>query len=104
MLSALLTPATNGDALLVGYQPPIALLELGGDNPAMFLLDVAGAPPEEVARRAERIVAAQKGRLLLVVAGGGDDHKVVLSAVGKAEATARLLSTYHLDAGGKLER
>jgi len=105
LLAALLTPAAGeGDALLVGYQPPIALLELGGDNPPMVLLDVAGAPPEEVARRAERIVEAQKGRLLLVVAGGGDDYKVVLAGVGKREASARLLSSYHLDGGGKLER
>src|SRR5688572_12811238 len=59
LLSALLTPEPHGDALLVGYQPPIALLELGGDEPPMLLLDVAGAPPDEVARRSEGIVAAQ---------------------------------------------
>jgi membrane associated rhomboid family serine protease len=104
LLAALLMPASGAsEALLAGYQPPVALLELGGDSPPMVLLDVAGAPPEEVARRAERIVAAQGGRVLLVVAGGGDDYKVVLSSVGEKQQTV-LLSTYHLDGGGKLAR
>jgi rhomboid protease GluP len=103
LLAALLSPSGD-DALLVGFQPPIALLELSGDNLPMVLLDVAGAPPEEVARRAERIVEAQAGRLLLVVAGGGDDYKVVLPAVGQRAQEARLLSTYHLAGSGRLER
>jgi len=105
LLAALLMPASGEtDALLAGYQPPIALVELGGDAPPMVLLDVAGATTEEVARRAERIVAAQGGRLLLVVAGGGDDYRAVLPGVGRKEQEAHVLSVYHLDGSGALAR
>jgi membrane associated rhomboid family serine protease len=105
LLAALLMPASGeSDVLLAGYQPPIALIELGGDAPPMVLLDVAGATPDEVALRGERIVAAQGRRLLLVVAGGGADYRAVLPEVGRKEQESRLLSMYHLDGEGKLER
>lgn len=105
LLAALLKPPSGeADALLVGFQPPLAVLEVPGDSPALVVLDVAGASPEEVGRRAERIVAAQGGRLLLVVTGGGDDYKSVLSSVGKREQSARMLSTFLIDPAGRLER
>src|SRR5690349_4404302 len=90
--------------MLVGYQPPLALLEVLAESAALVLLDVAGASVEEVSRRAERIIGAHTGRLLLVVVGGGDDHKAALSSVGARAQSARLLTTYHLDAQGRLQR
>ena len=103
MLATLLKPpAGEADALLVGYQPPLALLE--ADGAALVVLDVAGASPEEVVRRAERVVAAQSGRLLLVVVGGGADYKAALSSVGERAQKARLLSTYLVDGAGVVER
>jgi rhomboid protease GluP len=105
LLAALAKPASgDADAMLVGYQPPLALLEVLRESAAMVLLDVAGASAEEVARRAERIVAAQGGRLLLVVVGGGDDYKQALSAVGARAQSARLLTTYQVDGAGRVER
>jgi hypothetical protein len=98
LLAALVKPATGeADAMLVGYQPPVALLEVPRESVGLVLLDVAGASPDEVARRAERIVAAQAGRLLLVVVGGGDDYKAPLAAVGARAQSARLLTTYRID-------
>jgi rhomboid protease GluP len=98
-------PASGeADATLVGYQPPLAVLELPREGAALVLLDVAGAPPDEVARRAERIVTAQGGRLLLVVVGGGADYKAPLAAVGARAHSARLLTTYAIDRAGQLER
>jgi rhomboid protease GluP len=90
--------------MLVGYQPPLALLEVPRESAGLVLLDVAGASPEEVSRRAERVVAAQTSRLLLVVVGGGDDYKAPLSAVGPQARSARLLTTYQVDPAGRLER
>jgi len=90
--------------MLVGYQPPVALLEVPRESVALVLLDVAGASPDEVARRAERIVTAQSARLLLVVVGSGDDYKVPLAAVGARAQSARLLTTYRIDHAGRLER
>src|SRR6185369_4195088 len=104
LLAALVKPATGeADAMLVGYQPPVALLEVPRESVALVLLDVAGASPDEVARRAERIVTAQSARLLLVVVGSGDDYKVPLAAVGARAQSARLLTTYRIDHAGRLE-
>jgi membrane associated rhomboid family serine protease len=97
-------PSGDADATLVGYQPPLALLEVLGESAALVLLDVAGASAEEVSRRAERIVAAHGSRLLLVVVGGGDDYRTALPSVGTRAQSARLLTTYHVDRAGRLER
>jgi rhomboid protease GluP len=105
LVAALAKPTSGAaDAMLVGYQPPVAGLEIPSESAGLVLLDVAGASPEEVCRRAERIVAGQSARLRLVVTGGGADYKAPLAAVGARAQSARLLTTYLLDRTGRLER
>jgi membrane associated rhomboid family serine protease len=104
LLAALLRPA-EGDAVLVGYQPPLAVLELPGEGAGVVVLDSAGAAPDEVAQRAQRIIAAHQGGLLtLVVTGAGEELVAPLVAADKAAPDPARLSVYHFDRSRSLKR
>jgi len=103
-VAALVTPRSgDGDAALVGHQPPLAVLETAREG--IVVLDAAGTPPDEVGRRAGRIVGGQQGgHLYLVVVGGGAELEPILKAVDRDAPDPRRLSMFHLDDAGRLDR
>lgn len=98
-------PGTHGDAVLVGYQPPLAVLEAPNEGAGIVVLDVARASAVDVGARVSRIVQAQQGGLLFVVAVG--DAEGLDEALVKADGDARdprRVGVYHLSGAGRMTR
>jgi rhomboid protease GluP len=106
LLAALAAPPKgHGAAVLVGYQPPLAVLELPGENAMIVVLDGAATSLEELGARISRIVGAERGGwMAVVVVGGGPAVPPALLAVDRAARDPRGLSMFHLGDGGALAR
>lgn len=104
LLAALLREPP-GDAVLVGFQAPVAMAELPAEGTLLVLLDGGSRTAEEVGQWATRVISGhQAGLLTLVLAGGGPELRAPLLAADKAAHDRNRLSVYHLERGGRLER
>jgi rhomboid protease GluP len=106
LLAALVAPpAGEPPGVLVGYQPPLAVVELPLSGAGVLALDVAGAAPDEVGRRLRHVLEGyQGGVIFLVVVGGGDELKATLLAADREAPDPAKLSLYHLAQDGHLRR
>jgi rhomboid protease GluP len=98
-------PKRHGEAVLVAYQPPLAVLEVPGERAGLLLLDATRSSVEETRARVERLVGTNEGQWLAIVAvGGPDELEEALLAVDKAARDPRGLSLFHVNAGGRLKK
>jgi rhomboid protease GluP len=103
LVSALAAP--TAESVLVGYQPPMAVLELPGQQAGIVAVDGASLDLEELKRRLARIMdAEQNGVLYVVVVGGGEGAKGALREADAKAPDPKKLSAYYLDGEGRLER
>jgi rhomboid protease GluP len=106
LLAALVAPPTGeAPGVLVGYQPPLAVVELPGADAGVLLLDVTGASPDEVQGRLRRVIEGYQGGLIFgVVVGGGAELRPVLQAADRELPDPARMTLYHLEEGGRLQR
>jgi rhomboid protease GluP len=106
LVAAVVAPARGQPAgVLVGYQPPLAVIELPQSEAGLLVLDVSGAAPDEVAARLRRLMQGYQGGVIYVVAvGGGDELRPTLVGADREAPDPGRLSLYHLNGEGRLQR
>jgi membrane associated rhomboid family serine protease len=106
LLATLVAPSTGEPpGVLVGYQPPLAVVELPAADAGVLLLDVTGAAPDEVRERLRRVIEGYQGGLIFaVVVGGGAELRPVLRAADRELPDPARMTLYHLEEGGRLHR
>jgi rhomboid protease GluP len=98
-------PSREPPGVLVGYQPPLAVVELSLSGAGVLVLDAAGEPPEEVGRRLRKLLEMyQGGTVFLVVVGGGVELDPALLAADRQAPDPTRVSLFHLEQGGALRR
>ncbi len=91
--------------MLIAYQEPLAVLELPEEGTGLVVLDEAGATPEELRQRLDRVFAAHQGGVLIaVVTGGGPELRPVLEQADREAHNRNRLGLYHLDRLAQLTR
>jgi membrane associated rhomboid family serine protease len=89
--------------VLVAHQEPLAVLEIPEQGTGIVVLDEAGASPEELRLRLERVFAAhQTGVLIVVITGGSPELRPVLEQADREAHARDRLGIYHLDRTGQL--
>jgi rhomboid protease GluP len=102
LVSALAAPAA--ESVLVGYQPPMAVLELPGQGAGIVVIDASGLDAAELGPRLGRVIEADHGGVLYVaIVGGGEAARAALREADKKAPDPNKVSAYHLE-GGRLER